>query len=210
MNLVTSDFFRVAGLDIRDGRGFTAWDRAGAQRVAVVNTTFARIVWPDRDAVGRCLFVGREATDCTTVVGVGGGARLEFGLQDTHRIPHTYLPLDQASEETATALRLSRNRSLVVRTRGDPDRMVSPVRAALAELFPDLPASRVLSLPAAFAPRIRTWTIGTGLLAAAALLALALAALGPLRGHRLWCAPARAGVRHSAAPSAPSPRTCCA
>ena len=177
VNLVTSDFFRVAGLDIRDGRGFTAWDRAGAQRVAVVNTTFARIVWPDRDAVGRCLFVGREATDCTTVVGVVE-APLEFGLQDTHRIPHTYLPLDQASEETATALRLSRNRSLVVRTRGDPDRMVSPVRAALAELFPDLPASRVLSLPAAFAPRIRTWTIGTGLLAAAALLALALAALG--------------------------------
>ena len=177
VNLVTSNFFRVAGLDIRDGRGFTQWDRAGTQRVAVVNTTFARIVWPGRDAVGRCLFVGREATDCTTVVGVVEAA-LEFGLQDTHRIPHYYLPLDQASEETATAVRLSRERSLVVRTRGDPDRMVPPVRAALAELFPNLPADRVRSLPAVFAPRIRTWTIGTGLFAAAALPALLLAAIG--------------------------------
>ena len=34
------------------------------------------------------------------------------------------------------------------------------------------------SLPAVFAQRIRSWTIGTGLLGAAALLALLLAALG--------------------------------
>jgi len=43
------------------------------------------------------------------------------------------------------------------------------VLVALGELFPHLPAGRVQSLPAVFAPRIRTWTIGTGLLAAAAL-----------------------------------------
>ena len=53
-----------------------------------------------------------------------------------------------------------------------------PALHALAELFPDLPANRVRSLPAVFAPRIRSWTVGTGLFAAAALLALLLAALG--------------------------------
>ena len=53
-----------------------------------------------------------------------------------------------------------------------------PVLAALAELFPDLPADRVQSLPAVFAQRIRSWTVGTGLLGSAALLALLLAALG--------------------------------
>ena len=177
VNLVTPNYFRVAGVGLRDGRGFTEGDRAGAQKVAVVNTTFARIVWPDRNAVGRCLFVGREATDCTTVVGIAESP-LEMGLQDTDRIPHYYLPIAQAAAETATAERLSQGRSLIVRTSGNPGRTVPPVLAALSDLFPDLPADRVRSLPAVYAQRIHPWTVGTGLLGSAALLALLLAALG--------------------------------
>ena len=175
VNLVTPNYFRVAGVGLRDGRGFTEGDRAGTQRVAVVNTTFARIVWPDRNAVGRCLFVG--STDCTTVVGVAESP-LEVSIQDTGRIPLYYLPIAQAAAETATAPALSFGRSLIVRTSGNPGRTVPPVLAALSDLFPDLPADRVRSLPAVFAQRIRSWTVGTALLGSAALLALLLAALG--------------------------------
>ena len=175
VNLVTPNYFRVAGVGLRDGRGFTEGDRAGTQRVAVVNTTFARIVWPDRNAVGRCLFVG--STDCTTVVGVAESP-LEVSIQDTGRIPLYYLPIAQAAAETATAPALSFGRSLIVRTSGNPGRTVPPVLAALSDLFPDLPADRVQSLPAVFAQRIRSWTVGTALLGSAALLALLLAALG--------------------------------
>ena len=177
VNLVTSNYFRVAGQGIHDGRGFTQWDRAGTQKVAVVNTTFARIVWPGKDAVGRCLFVGREATDCTTVVGVAESP-LEFGLQETDRIPHYYLPLEQGLTGYEIPERFSRQRTLIGRTQGDPGRLVQPVLAALGELFPDLPADRVQSLPAVYATRTRPWSVGTGLFGAAALLALLLAALG--------------------------------
>ena len=175
-NYVTPNFFRVAGLDIRDGRGFTELDRAGAQRVAVVNAPLADGVWPGQRAVGRCLFLG-EAPDCTTVVGVAESA-LEFGLRDTNRAPHYYVPLDQAAADPETADYLRQRRSLVVRTQGDPGGTVPPVLAVLAELFPDLPASSVRSLPAVHAGRIRSWTIGTGLFGSAALLAVLLAALG--------------------------------
>ena len=175
-NYVTPNFFRVAGLDIREGRGFTEQDRAGAQRAVVVNAPFADGVWPGRRAVGRCLFLG-EAPGCTTVVGVAESA-LEFGLRDTNRVPHYYVPLEQAAADPETAEQVRRKRSLVVRTQGNPGRAVPPVLAALAGLFPDLPASRVRSLPAVHAGRIRPWMIGTGLLGAAALLALLLAALG--------------------------------
>ena len=177
VNLVAPNFFRVAGQRIRDGRGFTEGDRAGAPRVVVVNTTFARNVWPDRNAVGRCLFVGREATDCATVVGVAESP-LEMGLDDSDRVPHFYLPIAQAAAGAPTAERSSLARSLLVRTRGNPASTVPPVLAALAELFPDLPADRVRALPTVFAQRIRSWTVGTGLLGSAALLALLLAALG--------------------------------
>ena len=177
VNYVTPNFFRVAGLDIRAGRGFTAWDRAGTQKVAVVDTALAGLVWPGQSAVGRCLFVGREASDCTTVVGVIESA-LDFGLQDVDRLPHYYLPLEQAAADVETAENLTRLRNLIVRTRGDPGRATAPVLTALAELFPDLPADRVQSLPAVFAPRVRPWRIGTGLFGSAALLAMLLAAFG--------------------------------
>ena len=176
-NYVTPNFFRVAGLDIRDGRGFTEGDRAGARRVAIVNAAFARQAWPEQRAVGRCLFLGWEASDCATVVGVAEAA-LEFGLRDSNRAPHYYVPIEQAAAVAETAEYLRRDRSLVVRTQGDPARTVPPVLTALAELFPDLPASRVRSLTAVHAGRIRSWTIGTGLLGAAALLALLLTTLG--------------------------------
>ena len=175
-NYVTPNFFRVAGLDIRDGRGFTEHDRAGAQKVVVVNAPLADGVWPGQRAVGRCLFLG-EASDCTTVVGVAESA-LEFGLRDTNRVGHYYVPLDQAAADPEIADYLRRRRSLVVRTQGDPGRTVPPVLAELAELFPDLPASSVRSLPAVHAGRIRSWTVGTGLFGSAALLAVLLAALG--------------------------------
>lgn len=175
-NFVTPNYFRVAGLSVSEGRGFTEWDRAGTQKVAVVNTTFARLVWPGGKAVGRCLFVG-EAIDCTTVVGVVESA-LEFGLRESHRLPIYYLPIEQALADTRAAEFLNFSRTLIVRARGNPGRIVPPVLAVLAELFPHLPANRVRSLPAVFAPRIRAWSVGTGLFAAAALLALLLAAIG--------------------------------
>ncbi len=73
---------------------------------------------------------------------------------------------------------VSTKRTLVVRTAGDPGRVVRPALLALADLFPDLPPDRVKSLPEMFAPRIRLWKIGTGLFGTAALLALLLAAVG--------------------------------
>ena len=173
---VTPNFFRVAGLDIRDGRAFTEQDRAGAQKVVVVNAPLARGLWPGQRAVGRCLFLG-EAPDCTTVVGVAESA-LEFGLRGTNRTQHYYVPLDQAAADPETVEEVRGKRSLVVHTLGSPGRAVPPVLAALAELFPDLPASRVRSLTDVHAGRMRSWTVGTGLLGSAALLALLLAALG--------------------------------
>ena len=176
VNFVAPGFFRVAGLDIRGGRGFADEDRAGAQRVAVVNTEFARWAWPDRDAVGGCLFVGADAEGCVTVVGIVE-THLERGLGGD-RLPQYYLPLAQALSDAAASRWAASWRTLVVRTRGDPAQVVRPVLLALAEQFPDLTADRVLSLSAAFAAQLRSWRIGTGLFGAAALLALLLAAVG--------------------------------
>ncbi|MYB19704.1 MAG: FtsX-like permease family protein [Holophagales bacterium] len=177
VGLTTSNFFRVAGLAIVEGRGFTEWDRAETQKVAVVDTTFAHGVWPGRSAVGQCLFFGETSTDCTTVVGVVESA-LDRGLLDADRAAVYYLPISQASSNPIQAGFVNNMRTLVVRTRRNTARAVQPTLLALADLFPDLPRDNVRSLQTVFAPRIRTWTIGTGLFGASAALAVLLAAIG--------------------------------
>lgn len=177
VNLTSTNFFDVAGLEVLAGRGFNEWDRANAQKVAVVNETFAKRAWPSRNPVGRCLFVGSEATDCTTVVGVVESA-IEFGLLATDSHPVYFLPISQTTSSTPLSEFAASRRVLIVRTRDNPGEVAAPVLGVLADLFPDLPRHRVQSLPALFASQIETWRIGTRLFGAAALLAVLLAAIG--------------------------------
>src|SRR5437899_3697934 len=68
--VVTPDYFRTMGTAVRRGRAFGTTDIAGAQRVAVVNETMARLYWPGEDPVGKCLKVGGGTSPCTAVIGV--------------------------------------------------------------------------------------------------------------------------------------------
>ncbi|MYH25240.1 MAG: FtsX-like permease family protein [Holophagales bacterium] len=174
VNFTTPNFFDVAGLEVRKGRGFTEWDREGTQKVAVVSTSFAQQAWPGRSAVGRCLFVS-GAADCTTVVGVVEPA-VNWTLPEAD--PVYYLPIAQAASDPALVGWTSIQRALIVRTAGSPGRVEAPVLAALAELFPELPGHHVRNLSTQFASRIRTWRTGTRLFAASAMLAVSLAAIG--------------------------------
>ncbi len=176
-NGVSPNFFSVASLQIREGRGFTEWDREGTERVAVVNTTFAGRVWPAESALGRCLYLDSEESVCTTVVGVVEAA-LEFGLLDSDRDPVYYLPLSKVLLDTQAARFTSELRTLLVRTRGDPTPLVQPALRVLAELFPDLPRDSVRSLSAEFASRVHRWRIGMRLFGASAVLAVLLSAIG--------------------------------
>ena len=176
-NHISANFLEVAGLDVLAGRGFTPADRAGAPKVALVNETFARLVWPTQSAIGHCLYVGDNAADCSTVVGVIEAPR-EFGLRDDATFAQYYIPIAQARVDETMASMTQTRRTLIARTTGDPGVAVGPALLALDALFPDLPRNRVRSLPAVYASRIRSWRVGTGLFAAAALFALLLAAIG--------------------------------
>ena len=177
INLTSTNFFEVAGLEVLEGRSFNQWDGGDTRKVAVVNTTFAHQAWPGRSAVGRCLFVGSEAADCTMVVGVVEPA-LEYGLLAADSDPVYYLPNSQATSIASLSGLGASRRVLIVRTRDSPGEIAPAALSVLADLFPDLPRDRVESLPALFASRIETWRIGTRLFAASAGLAVPLAAIG--------------------------------
>lgn len=169
VNGVSPNYFSLAGLTITRGRGFTVADHEQSPKVAIVNDAMAAWLWPARDPLGACLYVGQGAAECATVVGIveseGRSARYSE-VDGQYYLPVAQLPLS------------TRQRTLVVRTDGNPARLVEPALRALADLFPDLPRDRVRALPDVLAPQLRSWKLGSTLFGAASALALLLAAIG--------------------------------
>jgi len=170
-NYVTPDFFSTVGTRIVHGRGFTQDDQAGA-RVAIVNETMARALWPGTSALGRCVKLGfaPDTMPCTEVVGVA---------HDTHQLSvieqpfmQIYQPLPLEHKRGALA------RSLIVRASGDPGTLVGPVRAVLAREFPQDVRIDVETLKQHIDPQLRPWRLGVATFGAFGLLALLVAAVG--------------------------------
>jgi predicted permease len=168
---VTPSFFAAVGVPVLRGRAFNEGDDALAPKVTVVNDRMAELIWPGRDPLGKCLYVGGPTPQCRTIVGVVGTIRVGVAAEPFPILPQYYLPLAQAPHKQHA-------RSLVVRVSDRPERVRTPILQALADLFPDLIQDRVQVLPETLAARIRAWRIGSGLVGAAALLALLLAAIG--------------------------------
>ena len=74
---VTLDYFRTMTIPLREGRGFTAADSAGAPLVAVVDERLAASLWPGQSAIGqryRVTLPGQQPT-WGEIVGVVGSVR---------------------------------------------------------------------------------------------------------------------------------------
>jgi putative ABC transport system permease protein len=71
LRTVNLDYFRVMGIPLRAGRGFSETDRSGAPRVVVVNQAFALSTFPGEDPLGRKLsFVFMNGQPPLEIVGV--------------------------------------------------------------------------------------------------------------------------------------------
>lgn len=169
LNAVSASFFTTTGTPIVKGRPFTNQDRGGAAPVAIVNQTMARLLWPDRDPLGRCLKIGGDASPCSEVVGVARDAHRE-GLQEGPTMQF-YVPLGQEPPSLSS-------RALFVRAAGDPAALRGPLRREVLAVSPDLPFVDVQPLSDLIAPQVRSWRMGTAVLALFSLLALALALVG--------------------------------
>lgn len=185
---VSRGYFRTVGLELLQGRRFKQSDRAGSERVAIVNRTMADALWPGDDPLDRCLLLGRaEDPPCTRVVGVvEDGNRL--GLREERAMQY-YIPLGQ--EETIAGSRL------LVRPAGDPEALVVPLRQALLQVDPTLLWIDVESLGAGLEPELRSWRLGAVLMGTFGGLALLIAAVGlySLLAHTVAARMREMGIR---------------
>ncbi len=166
-SVVTPGYFAAVGTEIVRGRGFTESDRAGATNVVVISENMARLVWPRSNPIGQCVTLG-DAPDCYEIAGVAKDAR-RFAVVEQPAM-HVYIPFGQWTPATITAL--------FVRTHGDPESLLAPVRNEMQGFEPDLPLANVVRLEDLVAPSIRPWRLGAVLFTVFGVLALVVTALG--------------------------------
>ena len=167
---ITPGFLRAMRIPLVAGRTFTAADDAAAPRVAIVNESLVRRFFPGTDPIGRRVTFDNPEADSIrwlTIVGVAADAR-RSGL-DVGPRPELYLPHTQFSTADMT---------LTLRTAGDPIGLAGPVRAAVAELDPELPLARVATLDQLVGASIAGRRFNMLLLGVFSLLALVLAGIG--------------------------------
>src|SRR5690606_25024547 len=67
-NSVTADYFRVLDLRAVRGRVFDERDTRTSEPAVVISESFARALWPERDAIGQCIHINDGP--CARVIGV--------------------------------------------------------------------------------------------------------------------------------------------
>jgi predicted permease len=165
---VGAGFFRTVGAASLRGRDFTDADRPGAPLVVILNRNLTLRLWPDGDALGRCVFL-YEDRGCYRVVGVLGGV-WKFRALDRSKMT-VYLPLAQTPDETPQAV--------LVRTRGlAAGAVLAQLRSEMQRVEPDLPAVEVSLARDLVAPEFRPWRLGATLFGGFSAIALVIAAVG--------------------------------
>jgi putative ABC transport system permease protein len=72
---VTPGYFEAMRIPLRRGRVFDERDRAGAANVAIINESFARRKFGDRDPIGQRVRVGSAENAWSTIVGLTGDVK---------------------------------------------------------------------------------------------------------------------------------------
>jgi predicted permease len=162
---VGRDYFKTVGIPLLKGRDFSAIDRDGAPRVAIVNETLARRYWPGMEPIGKRFTVGDDK-GFIQVVGLARDAKyVDMGEAPQ---PYFYQPLEQAYAPLVT---------LWART-AHPEGLAETLRREVQSLAPDLPLTDVGTAGARVQQSLWAARLGASLLAGFGSLALLLAAVG--------------------------------
>jgi predicted permease len=164
IRVVTDGYFQAAGIPLRLGREFTERDRAGSERVVMINETLARTLWPGQDPLGQRIKTVNE----WQVVGVVADVRHE--ALETAGGSELYLPMRQTADYAAM--------QLVVRTALPPDTLAAGIRTALRPLDPNLPVREFVTFQNLIDRAVSPRRFLMLLLAGFAAFALILASLG--------------------------------
>jgi predicted permease len=168
LHVVEPEYFELMRLRIARGRAL----RRGDTQALVVNETMARLLWPEQEALGKCVIVIQDDArepPCAEVVGIVEDSR-QVGLEEAEMM-HYYLPLAQQ-------VVYAHPRALLVRMDGDPGQVIPTLRRALLRVDPSVRYAQIQELTELVDPQTQSWRIGATMFSLFGLLALLVSAVG--------------------------------
>ena len=130
---IGAQWFQTMRVPMKIGRAFTDADNAQAPRVVIINEALARRFWPNENAIGKHIIVGRQTP--AEVVGIAADVKNNGLAVDS--APQLYLPFPQLPWG---------NMNLLVRTAIDPHQLISTLRQQVYSVDPDQPITQVQTM----------------------------------------------------------------
>jgi putative ABC transport system permease protein len=170
---ISPGYFRTLGIRLADGRDFDQRDDANTPGVVIVSESVARLAWPNESALRKRLSLENDPKpgDWLTVVGIVEDIRQNSLTQQV--VPTVYQPYRQTSRPFFLS-----HASFVVRTSGDPERVLPALRGALLRVDNEQAPQSMMVLQDAIASTIAAPRFYTRLLTTLSAVALFLAAIG--------------------------------
>jgi len=161
-------YFATMGIPLLEGRDFTSADRAGSERVAVVNSTLSHRYFGNEGAIDKVLELKDNGSPETwRIVGVVSDVKAFGPEEETHA--ELYRPLAQAQSFLL---------AFVVRTWGEPGTLLKPAEQAIWDVDKDQPVFDAMPMTLLSSQSLTLRRTSTITLAGFAGLALVLAAVG--------------------------------
>jgi putative ABC transport system permease protein len=168
---VMGDYFGVMQIPIRIGHDFSAMDREGQPRVAIVNEAFVRQLLPGQNPIGlRIDWARSNPHEWMTVIGVVGDVK-HSGLNQPVD-PAVYAPFSQNDEAWRKFM------TLVILTRVPVAGLVEDVKKQVWNLDSQIALSSIQSMDDLLAVSVAQQRFNMLLLGSFAVLAVALAGVG--------------------------------
>ncbi|MBV8866709.1 MAG: ABC transporter permease, partial [Acidobacteriaceae bacterium] len=169
--IVTPGYFKTLEIPLRRGRSFTELDRAGTQRVAVIDEALARHFWPayprGQDPIGQHLLIGGTDPKPAQIVGIA--ANVHQNIENNAWPESVYVSFVQSPLPSAM---------LAIRTGSDPVRFTTAVRKQVQALDRDQPITDVRTMDDLVEAELGQRRLLVVLLASFASIALMLALVG--------------------------------
>jgi predicted permease len=165
-NEVTPNYFRTMEIPLR-GRDFTERENTEQSRVAIINETFARRMFPGQEALGRRFNFSGPDQPFWEVIGVAADGKYNSLAEDPKAA--FYRPLLRDYSAGAT---------LVVRTAGDPQSVLAALRGEFQRLDPALPLYNVQTLSEHMDVPLFPFRMAAVVLGSFGILAIVLSSLG--------------------------------
>jgi len=168
-DVVQPNYFQTMGIQLLNGREFTAQDTRDKPQVAIVNETLVKRYFPNEDPIGKRFTFGDVNNNprWITIVGVVRDTKrqgLDLPVRIESWMPHAQLPL--------------RYMEVTLRTAGDPLALSQAARETVWSLDRDLPIPKMQTMEQILSENAAQRRLNMLLLGLFALVALILAAVG--------------------------------